>query len=176
MSNKNYQYFVEGETEICLINAIKHKYIKSGRVNKINLLEKEISTSFIRTIKPYTFLIIIFDTDVEDEKFVERLKYNIRKLKNASHVKDIILIPQVNNFEDEIIYATNIKELKELLSSKSNKDFKRDFCRCKNIDNYLEKRSFDIEKFWSRKASNIYSEFENNGEKIKLKNKKIGFL
>ncbi|HPY98610.1 MAG TPA: hypothetical protein PLZ06_06155 [Clostridia bacterium] len=172
MSNRNYNYFVEGETEACLIRAIRQKYIQSGRITKINLLEKDIPSGFIKTIKPFTILIIVFDTDVDDMKLVERLKNNTGKLKKSSHVKDVILIPQVNNLEDEIKYATDISEIKDLLQSKSNKDFKRDFCKCNNVTDCLVKHSFNIEKFWSRKARNKYSIFENDGKKIKLKRRR----
>lgn len=62
------------------------------------------------------------------------------------------LIPEVTNFEEELLYSTNIKSVKELIPSRSTAEFKGDFCKEKNLTKKLEQHSFDSRRFWSRRA------------------------
>ncbi|WP_339019730.1 hypothetical protein [Fusobacterium animalis] len=96
------------------------------------------------------------------------LDKNIEVFENNDRIKEVILIPQVKNLEDELIYSTKIKKIKDLLESKSDDDFKRDFMRCNNLIKKLEEKNFDIFKLWSREAKNIYKKYENKSKEIKL--------
>lgn len=82
-------------------------------------------------------------------------------------LKMFICIPQVKNLEDELIYSTKIKKIKDLLESKSDDYFKRDFMRCNNLIKKLEEKEFKISKLWSRNAVDIYEKYKNDSEKIK---------
>ena len=93
---------------------------------------------------------------------------NIEVFENNDRIKEVILIPQVKNLEDELIYSTKIKKIKDLLESKSDDDFKRDFMRCNNLIKKLEEKNFDIFKLRSREAKNIYKKYENKSKEIKL--------
>ena len=92
---------------------------------------------------------------------------NIEIFKNNDRIKEVILIPQAKNLEDELIYSTKIKKIKDLLESKSDKDFKRDFISCNNLMKKLEEKEFEISKLWSRNAVDIYEKYKNDSEKIK---------
>ncbi|MGP1437713.1 MAG: hypothetical protein ACTTKH_01425 [Treponema sp.] len=156
-------YLVEGHTEEKAIRLLKEKYIISGKVYIIH--QKLITDTLLRMLKKASNIIMIFDTDTSET--YEIVKKNIETLQK--HKLKVVLIPQVKNFEDEIIYATDIKNIKELLNSKSKKDFKNNFRNTKNVLEKLEKHHFNIEKFWSRSPEkpSCFSEFKNDGNKIK---------
>ena len=161
-----YHYFVEGDTERKFIEVIKeNKYVYSGRIEKRNLLEKKISDNILKNIQKNTTIVIIFDTDVIDINNINILDKNIEIFENSK--KKVILIPQVKNLEDELIYSTKIKKIEDLLESKSDDDFKRDFMRCNNLIKKLEEKEFKISKLWSREATDIYKKYKNDSEKIK---------
>lgn len=163
-----YHHFVEGDTERKFIEVIKeNKYVYSGRIEKRNLLEKKISDNILKNIQKNTDIVIIFDTDVIDINNINILDKNIEIFKNNDRIKEVILIPQAKNLEDELIYSTKIKKIKDLLESKSDKDFKRDFISCNNLMKKLEEKEFEISKLWSRNAVDIYEKYKNDSEKIK---------
>ena len=106
--------------------------------------------------------IIVYDYDVFEniginiEKLEKKLKENIKIL---SSISQIVIIEQNKNLEDELKRATNVKEIREILNSKSNKDWKRDMLNTINLLEKLEKKNFQISKFWI-----------NNSQILKLAN------
>lgn len=90
------------------------------------------------------------------EKLEKKLKENIKIL---SSISQIVIIEQNKNLEDELKRATNVKEIREILNSKSNKDWKRDMLNTINLLEKLEKKNFQISKFWI-----------NNSQILKLAN------
>lgn len=68
--------------------------------------------------------------------------------------------------EDEIVYCTNLKNIKNFFNSKSNSNFKKEFLNSNNILQKLEQFHFDILKLWSRVGTN-YKQYKNNSFKIK---------
>lgn len=167
-------YIVEGETEQQIIKAIKSEYIFPGRVYVQNLTQNEITSAFLRTLKPKTKVVIVFDTDVDGAHGANTLFKNTVKLRKFAQVKQVITIPQIKNLEDEIVRSTTLKRLRDLINSKSDSDFKRDILRTheSHILSVLKKNSFDIREFWSRSPRGIYQEFKNEAEAIKEKGKK----
>lgn len=169
----NFLYLVEGETEKLLIDAIKNKYLQAGKVEVINITEKLIKESLLRTIKVNTTLILVFDTDIlgEDGKnHVCKIKENIQRIKKYN--KKIISIPQYRNFEDEMLFSTNLKNLKDFFKTKSDSEFKSNFLDLKKEAHVISKLTewkFDIKKLWSRDTKGIYQEFPNDALKIKIK-------
>ena len=159
-----YFYLVEGQTEERAVKVLKEKYIVSGKV--IILHQRKITATRLRLMPRNSKSIIVFDTDSPNTK--QTLDTNINLLKQEDI--EVILISQVHNFEDEIIYANSIKNIKELLNSKSNSDFKSDFLKEKNCLKKLEDKDFDIRKFWSRTAdkSSPFGKYGNNSNKIKV--------
>lgn len=131
--DNTYIYFVEGECEKHIISFLKNNYIVSGRVLKLNPIQELISATKLRILKPNTVAILIFDTDTNDG--LEKLNKNKLLLNRTKNIKDIITVPQVENFEDELIRATVIKNIKKFTKSKSTKDFKRDFLKTKMLIN-----------------------------------------
>lgn len=158
-------YFVEGENERKLIETIKNKYLYSGKIKVMNTIQNKVSKSILRTLEREIIVVLVFDTDVEK---IDILDKNIELIKNSNNVRDIIYILQIKNLEDELVYSIKIKRIKDLLESKSDKDFKRDFISCNNLIKKLEEKEFKISKLWSREAKNIYKKYENKSKEIKL--------
>ena len=126
-------------------------------------------------IKPNTTVILVFDTDVEEESLLKRLSHNIKILKNSKRVKEIIIIPQVSNFEDELVYATDIKSIEQFFPKCTKKEFKSKFIKLPDIRKQLEKHNFSIKKLWSRSVDkdNIFYEIKKDevmSDKIKTHN------
>lgn len=168
--NELYQFYVEGEDEKKVIEVLKKdlKIIVSGKVDVLNVVQKEIKVPRIRTLKTGTIVILVYDTDVEK---VDILEKNIRRLKSSKHIKKVICIPQVNNLEDEMVRATNVRHVTDLLGSKTLTDYKRDLIKCTNLDKKLQESGFDISKLWCRMPENDFSVYGNDSKLIKLKQK-----
>ena len=45
-------------------------------------------------------------------------------MKDSKHIKEVIVIPQVLNFEDELVYATNIKFIENLFQNVLRKNLR----------------------------------------------------
>ena len=84
---------------------------------------------------------------------------NEENIKILSSISQIVIIEQNKNLEDELKRATSVKEIREILNSKSNKDWKRDMLNTINLLEKLEKKNFQISKFWI-----------NNSQILKLAN------
>lgn len=163
---QNYQYFVEGEDERKIVNVLKTdlKYIKAGNVQVLNAAQERITKLRMRNLKQGTKVVLIFDTDTGDTPILHE---NIDFLKNQSVVSEVICITQVKNLEDELIRSCNIKQVKELVGSKSNSDFKHDLIKEKNLASKLKRAEFDFNSFWVKEDTG--TGIANDAEKIKLK-------
>lgn len=175
-SKSNYLYLVEGETEKLLINAIKNEYLQAGKVEVINITQAIIKEGFLRTFKENTTIILVFDTDILGElgkNNVCKINENIKRLKKYS--PEILLIPQHHNFEAEMLFATNLKNLKDFFNTKTDSpnEFKSKFLGLNN-DTHVRKKlkewGFDIQRLWSKPADDIYKDFPNDSYRIKRTN------
>ena len=124
MRNRNLLYLVEGDDEKKLVNTLKNSMglIHPGKVQKLNVIECNITDLHLRTLAKGTIVVLIFDTDTDN---VARLDKNIEKLKSCSAISAVVTIPQVPNLEGELVRSCNIKVIAELLNSKSTKDNRR---------------------------------------------------
>ena len=161
-----YQYYVEGEDERKLLSVLKTEMecIVPGKIEVFNVVQEEITAIRLMQLKKGTTVILIFDTD---EGNIEILRKNMNKLSRCQEVSRLICIPQVNNLEDELLRSCHIKQIKELLGSKSNKDFKHDLIVEKNLKKKLLNHDFDIQKFWNRNPENKFREISNGAINIK---------
>lgn len=161
------QYYVEGEDEEKLIDVLKNRLrvIKSGKVQKLNVVTQKITDMRLRTLTYGTMVVLVFDTDRGD---VDILKKNIEILKGCSSVSEIVQIPQVPNLERELIRSCNIKKIEELLNSKSRTEFKSDLIRVTNLDKKLRDHQFNIDRFWCGKPKPPYQGIENQAARVKI--------
>lgn len=166
--NSTYHYYVEGEDEKSLLDALKSdlKCIQSGKVEKFNVIQNRFTAARIRPLKYGVVIVLVYDTDVETNN--EILKYNIDFLKKQSGVSEVVCIPQVKSLEDELKRACKIKNIGELTNSKTTTDYKRDLISCTNLGARLKKCDFDVSKMWKQLPQNLYQQFGNDAEKIKI--------
>lgn len=167
MKSKYVQYYVEGEDEVKLVNVLKSelRFIKAGKVEKLNVVTQELTYTRLRTLKKATMVVLVFDTDAGNPDVLEK---NMEVLQNCPSVSEVVLVPQVLNLEDELIRSCNIKRIEELLDSKSKTHFKHDLIHVSNLDKKLQEHQFDINRFWCTEPIDDYSKFKNQAIKIKL--------
>ena len=118
MENRKCIYFVEGECEEKLINALKVEtsLVINGKVKKLNTITEELTNSKLITISPGSRVVLVFDTDVV---VTAHLKKNIELLKTKCSRIEVLTIPQISNFEDEITNSTDVNKAQELTKSKT---------------------------------------------------------
>ena len=167
MKSKYVQYYVEGEDEEKLVNVLKSKMriILPGKVQKLNIVEREITDARLRTLNSGTMVVLIFDTDTGNRTILDK---NIKKLRACSFVTEVITIPQVPNLEGELVRSCSIRTISELLNSKSDAHFKRDLRRLSNLDTKLTEHHFDARRFWTAVPTGAYQHIENQASAIKL--------
>lgn len=173
VNSKRYIYLVEGETEKKLIHFLitEMNYIQPGKIKKFNLFQTPITNAFLSTISQRTTIIVVFDTDLlnPNKKLFDK---NLEKLRNSKNVNQIILIPQITNLEDEIVYCTKIKKIEDFFNSETVEKFKAELLRIsnKNLFTKFKLNNLDIYKLWTRCSTNAYyCCYENESDKIKLK-------
>ena len=161
-----YQYFVEGETEERIISVLKTDFrcIQPGKVKVLTVVAKRITLAQVSTLRHNTVLILVFDTDTKDSSI---LKENITFLRRQSMIRQVVCIPQVRNLEEELVRSCTISRIKELLSSRSNSDFKNDVCRCSSLVGALRNHAFAIQTFWSISPTGPFSDIPNESAIIK---------
>lgn len=167
--NKKCIYFVEGPCEQQLIAAMKETPAKliPGKVKVYNVVQNLIPKSQLLSIQSGTKIILVFDTDVEQTTI---LKKNIELLNRYCVKLNIIFLPQVFNFEDEIVRCTDVKKITELTQSKGVHNFKSDFCKLKTnaCRAILEHHHLKLEMLWTTKVPEIFSFVKNNSDQAKI--------
>ncbi len=160
-------YFAEGKCEERLLNALKEspQKIKPGRVKVFNVVQEVLPKSQLVTIQAGTIVVLVFDTDVPNTEY---LKKNIKLLNTLCTKVKIIYLPQVLNFEDELVRCSDIKNAADLTRSRSNKDFKRDFCAMSNVRASLDKVHLDVARLWTENPPQTFAFLEKNGNEVKL--------
>lgn len=168
---KYVHYFVEGECEKKLIDALKTppcNYLYSGKVEVFNVILKVLSIQRILSIKENALIVLVYDTDFVD---TSKLEKNI-KLLESNGFKNIIHIQSIKNFEDEIVFSSAIKSIHEIFSTQGMEEFKAQFIHCGNILNKLDSIKFNKDKIWTRNSNeklfNVYN--ANKIEKLRKNN------
>ena len=108
---------------------------------------------------------MVFDTDVEDRKALDK---NIEMLRKYCSKVTVINMMQVLDFEDEIVRSTDVSKAQELTKSRSVSNFKTDFCRMKVNDcrNLLERHQFDIKKIWTTEPPTAFKGLRQDADKV----------
>jgi hypothetical protein len=78
----------------------EYKYIKAGKVEVFNVVEKRINNTRIMSFKENHVIILVFDTDTNNTKTLEANVEHLKCLVKSKKIKDVILIPQVPNIEE----------------------------------------------------------------------------
>lgn len=168
MKSKFVQYYVEGEDEKKLIEVLKAmEMIRPGKVQTLNVIEREIANARLMSIQPGTMVVLVFDTDTG---YTHILAKNLKKLEKCVAVSETVTIPQVPDLEQELVRSCDIKRVTELLGSRSRKDFKGDLIRVTNLAAKLREHHFNIQEFWNKKPTGPYRDIpiENQAGRVKL--------
>lgn len=157
-----------GKCEERLLGALKEnpQKIQSGRVKVFNVVQKLLPKSQLVTIQTGTTVVLVFDTDVQNTEF---LRENISRLRTLCSKVRLVFLPQVLNLEDELVRCSEIKSVIELTHSKSNKDFKRDFCSMTNVRSVLDRVNLDVSALWTENVPSPFGFVESNSDEIKIK-------
>ena len=168
MKTKYIQYYVEGPDDKKVIDTLKTKMrlVKPGKVDVLNVVTERITDLRLRNLSPGTMVVLVFDVDAGSRDI---LNANIQKLENCQAVTEVVTIPQVPKLEIELVRSCDIRQIKELLNSRSNDDFKRDVMRVTNLDTKLREHQFDIDHFWSATPTPPYQDIANQAVKVKIK-------
>ena len=114
-------------------------------------------------LKDNTVVVLVFDTDTKSRAILDK---NTKFLEKHKKIKDVILIPQVYNLEDELIRSCNIKNILQLLGSKSKKEFKSDFNKVNNLNEHLIKAGFTFNKLWRKNTNGVFAGITSGISKI----------
>jgi len=168
VKTKYIQYYVEGPDDKKVIDTLKTKMrlVKPGKVDVLNVVTERITDLRLRNLSPGTMVVLVFDVDAGSRDI---LNANIQKLENCQAVTEVVTIPQVPKLEIELVRSCDIRQIKELLNSRSNDDFKRDVMRVTNLDTKLREHQFDIDHFWSATPTPPYQDIPNQAAKVKIK-------
>ena len=174
MSGGLIHYFVEGECEKAFVNAFIHaekgEYrFLPGKIEVFNVVTQKISVMKAMSIKRGTKIVFIYDTDVSR---VDTFESNIDILERHAgiNVEDIIFIPSVRKFEEEISRCcSGIKDINELLNTKGTEEFKKKFISHKDIVSKLLSVGFNMEEMWIQLPSGSFSIYKNKSKLIKQK-------
>lgn len=166
MKSERVRYFVEGECEKKLIDALKTaSFFPPGKVTVFNALTKVFSNSRLMDFSTGSIVILVFDTDGEQD--ISILNRNIGLLKkHVANVRVFNLI-SVRNFEDELIRSTQINRIEELTNCRSRNDFKSSFLHLRDCLSILDKHGFDLEKMWRTKPDGPFSVLSQGIDDIK---------
>ena len=166
MKIERFQYYVEGPDDKKVVDTLKSKMglIKPGKVDVLNVVTEKITDMRLRTLSPGTIVVLVFDTDAGNRDILDM---NLQTLKNNNRVKEVVIIPQVSKLEDELVRSCNIRQIKELLNSQTNEEFKRDVIRVTNLDAKLRQHKFDINSFWATTPTQPYQDIPNQAERVK---------
>ena len=101
MSDYLYHYYVEGENEEKIVNALKAELrcIKPGKVTVFDVVKRKLTKERLMRLKKGTIVVLVFDTDTDS---ADILKMNLEFLSKQSFIKKTICVTQVENLEDEL--------------------------------------------------------------------------
>ena len=129
-----------------------------------NFTNRLITNPRIAVLNKDTIIILVYDIDVNKTDILEK---NIAKL-NKFGFKKIYHVQSINNFEDEIVFSTNIKSINNLFNTVGKEEFKKEFIHSSNIIKKLDSVEFNKNKIWSRLNTKEPFNKYSNKESIKI--------
>jgi len=146
---KVYRYFVEGECEEKIIDALKVPSVNKilpGKVEVFNVINKRLTPARLAILPEDAVIILVYDIDVEKTDILEE---NLSLLRQQGF-KNIHHIHSIKNFEDEIVFSTNLMNIHKMYNTSSKEEFKEKFMHQSDILSKLKRYKFDSNKLWSR--------------------------
>lgn len=165
---KIFRYYVEGQCEKHFLDTYKSgpaPVFKSGKVEVFNVMNERITQTRLINFSKNTVLVLIFDTDIEP---TDVFKHNLSLLRKNKNISEIIYVPSIRNFEEELVYSSDINDINEMFKTKGLKEFKTKF-NSSNIVPRMSKINFSFQKIWSRVPQKPFSKYKQQGYQIKQK-------
>ncbi len=160
-------YFAEGDCEAQLLSALRlpPERILPGKVRVFNVIQNLIPKSQLLTLQAGMTVVFVFDTDTEQ---TEHLRQNIQRVQRYCRVR-LLTVTQVLNLEDELVRSTDVRSVQELTQSRSQHNFKSDFCRMKPEDclAMLRRHHLDLQKLWAKEPPEAYGFVRQDGKAVK---------
>lgn len=116
--------------------------IVAGKVEVFNIIQSPLSRMRAAMLQRGTIVILVYDTDVWKTDTLER---NVKILKESG-VSAIYHVQSLQNFEDEIVYATSLQDINDFFHTSRHGEFKSAFIAHKDIVAKLEKFILTIKK------------------------------
>lgn len=165
---EHYIYLCEGQIEKKLLEIfIKEFHILiPGKLEVFNVIQDRLKTSYLAAHSKYTHFVLVFDTDTNNSTILQE---NLRFLQNHFSQDKIIVVPQVRNIEDELVYCCDVKHVWDLAKYHTLKDFKDNVTTDNTLGKKLIKYKFNSKLLWSRTPKDKFSFCRNDSYKIKIK-------
>lgn len=163
-------YIAEGEIEERFFDFLKvSDFICSGRFRKFNLMQERLSGASDILKKIMDKVYCVLDTDCIEKVNFDTLVYNIGLLKRICP-RNIFLLIQNKNFENELSYVLECKNLcgKFNLKHNTQKDLKRHLAQSVSYVGIISKENLVR---YCRRPEEFKAELKN--QKPKLDDKKI---
>ena len=142
-------YIAEGETEERFVKYLtSNDLIMAGRFAKFNLMQDKMKDTNNILTRTFDQVCGIIDTDCMEIENLDKLIHNIDKLKYIC--SNIYILVQNENFESELKYILNSKNLNEYfrLKNKTTKDLKAFLAQSVNYKNHIS--SDNIKRYCCR--------------------------
>ncbi len=151
---KSYITLYEGECEKSILEWLKINDYTFGRLIKREIANTKNITRVLNMITKKTVVIIVMDMDtINTPNFnIVRFESNIKKLKKMS--KEVKIITQKKNLEDELKRALQFRNFQQLYSyfdSEGKKEYKSKLAKLGIEQLEIKFKTIDLDKFWSSK-------------------------
>ncbi len=163
-------YIAEGKIEERFFDFLKRNdFIQSGRFREFNLMQDKLSGSNDLLKKIMDKVYCVLDTDCIDKTNFDTLLHNLGMLKSICP-RNIFLLIQNKNFEDELSYVLECKNLCDKFNLKysSEKDLKKHLAQAVNYLGIISRKNLIR---YCRRPDEFKDELKN--QKQKLDDKKI---
>lgn len=163
-------YIADGEIEERFFDFLKvNDFICSGRFRKFNLMREKLSGASDILKKIMDKVYCVLDTDCIEKVNFDTLVYNIGLLKRICP-RNILLLIQNKNFEDELSYVLECKNLCERFKLKhsTQSDLKRHLAQSVSYVGIISRENLVL---YCRRPEEFKDELKN--QKQKLDDKKI---
>ena len=138
-------YIAEGETEERFVKYLtSNDIIMAGRFAKFNLMQDKMKNTNNILTRTFEKVCGIIDTDCMEIENLDKLIHNVDKLKYIC--PKIYILVQNKNFEGELRYILNHKNLNEYfgLKNKTSRDLKVFLAQSVNYKNHISSDNIKI--------------------------------
>ena len=161
-------YIAEGEIEERFIRFLaQNDFIQAGRFRKFNLMQNRLKMTNAILSTKFDRIYCIIDTDVLTSGNISNLIFNLKQLKSICP-REIFLLIQCENFEEELKFLFNCTDLGKFFNLKyqSVKDLKIYLTQKIDYKNHITKSN--LIRYCTRPEKFVEALSKFNRDKLKL--------